>query len=149
MRSSLGRGLFLTAFAGTFVLAAGPAALAATPATTSPEAMALVATGPVPVAPVGDATLSDTNPVTGTSGGVTGLFDIGAFSDDVATTSSPPGNTASSTVATLSPASSGLLGGLTGPFAGLISGTEIHSSCIWNSSLTGSAASPRPPRSAA
>jgi len=130
----------LTAFAGTFVLAAGPAALAATPATTSPEAISLIATGPIAVGPVGDATLSDTNPVTGTSGGVTGLLDIGAFTDDVTTNSSPPGNTATSTVASLGPATSGLLGGLLGPFASLISATAIHSSCVWNSDLTGSSA---------
>src|SRR5579871_3957642 len=85
MRSYLGRGLMLTAFAGTFVLAAGPAALAATPATTSPEAMSLVATGSVPIGPVGDATLSNTNPVTGTSGVVTGILGIGAFTDNVQT----------------------------------------------------------------
>ena len=56
MRSSLGRGLLLTAFAGTFMLAAGPAALAATtPATTSPEAMSLDATGTIPIGPIGNA----------------------------------------------------------------------------------------------
>ena len=93
----------LTAFAGTFVLAAGPAALAATPATTSPEAISLVATGSVPIGPVGDATLSDTNPVTGASGVVTGLLGIGAFTDNVQTNAAPPGNTATSTVASVGP----------------------------------------------
>jgi hypothetical protein len=138
--SSLRRGLILGAVAGSFVLAAGPAALAATPATQSPEAIALVATGPLPLAPVGDATLSDTNPVTGSSGGLLGVLDIGALNDDVHTNSSPPGNTATSTVASLGPATTGLLGGALGPLANLISATAIASSCTWNSSLTGSSA---------
>ena len=140
MRSSLGRGLLLTATAGTFVLAAGPAALAATPATTSPEAISLVATGTIPVGPVGDATLSDTNPVTGTSGLVAGLLGIGAFSDNVQTNAAPPGNTATSTIASLAPVTTGLLGGVTGPLANLISATVIKSECDWNSTPAATAA---------
>jgi len=134
MRSYLGRGLFLTAFAGTFVLAAGPAALAATPATTSPEAISLVATGTIPLGPVGDATLSNTNPVTGTGGVVPSLLGIGAFTDNVMTNSSPPGNTATSTVASVAPVTTGLLGGITSPLTNLISATVIKSECDWNSS---------------
>jgi hypothetical protein len=140
MRSSLGRGLLLTAFAGTFVLAAGPAALAATPATTSPEAIALVATGTIPVAPVADATLSSTNPVTATSGVVTGLLGLSALSDNVQTNASPPGNTATSTVASLAPVTTGLLGGTLSPLANLISVTGIKSECDWDSSPTASPA---------
>lgn len=130
----------LTAFAGTFVLAAGPAALAATPATTSPEAIALVATGTVPLSPLGDATLSNTNPVTGTGGLVTGLLGVGAFTDNVMTNASPPGNTATSSVATLDPVATGLLGGLTSPLTNLIHATVIKSECDWNSSPAASPA---------
>jgi hypothetical protein len=129
----------LTAFAGTFVLAAGPAALAATPATTSPEAISLVATGSVPIGPVGDATLSDTNPVTGASGVVTGLLGIGAFTDNVQTNAAPPGNTATSTVASVGP-TTGLLGGLTSPLANLLSATVVKSECDWNSTPAASPA---------
>jgi hypothetical protein len=125
----------LTAFAGTFVLAAGPAALAATPATTSPEAISLVATGSVPVGPVGDATLSNTNPVTGTSGLVTGILGIGAFTDNVQTNASPPGNTATSTVASVAPLTTGLLGGTLSPLGNLLSATVVKSECDWNSTV--------------
>jgi hypothetical protein len=141
MRSSLGRGLLLTAFAGTFMLAAGPAALAATtPATTSPEAISLDATGTIPIGPVGDATLSNTNPVTGASGLVTGLLGIGAFTDNVQTNAAPPGNTATSTVASVAPAANGLLGGLTGPLSSLLSATVVKSECDWNSTPAASPA---------
>ena len=130
----------LTAFAGMFVLAAGPAALAATPATTSPEAMSLVATGSIPIAPVGDTTLSNTNPVTGASGLVTGILGIGAFNDNVQTNASPPGNTATSTIASVAPLTSGLLGGLLTPFTNFVSATAVKSECDWNSTVGASPA---------
>lgn len=102
--------------------------------------MSLVATGTIPIGPVGDATLSNTNPVTGASGLVTGLLGIGAFNDNVMTNASPPGNTATSTVASVAPATTGLLGGLLGPLSSLISGTAVASSCTWNSTPAASPA---------
>jgi hypothetical protein len=136
MRSSLRRGLVLTALAGTCVMAAAPAALAATPATQSPEAIALVASGPIVTLAVGDATIA-TSPQSLLGGGVTGLLDIGALTDIAQNTSAPPGNEASSTVASLGAASSNLLNAILG---NLIAATVIKSTCTWNSNLTGSSA---------
>jgi hypothetical protein len=128
----------LSALAGAFVMAAGPAALAATPATQSPEGIVLAATGPL-AASVGVATLgsSPANPV---GGGITGLLDLsGVLSATAQNTSSPPGNSATASVASLGPAG---LGSLLNPLLGtLISATVVTSSCQWNSSIgTGDAA---------
>jgi len=102
--------------------------------------MSLDATGTIPIGPIGDTTLSNTNPVTGASGLVTGLLGIGAFTDNVQTNAAPPGNTASSTVASVDPAAAGLLGGGLGPLANLIHATVINSTCTWNSTPAASPA---------
>jgi hypothetical protein len=129
----------MSALAGSFVLAAGPAALAA-PATQSPEGIALFASGLV-TADVGDATTA-TSPQTGTSGGVAGILDIGAF-DSTATTTGT-GNAATSAVATISTPVTGLLSPILSGILGVAaSGTDVDaitSSCTWNSSATGSSA---------
>jgi hypothetical protein len=128
----------LSALVGTFVLAAGPAALAA-PATQSPEGIALFASGLVP-ADVGDATTA-TSPQSGVSGGVAGILDIGAFDATAATTAT--GNSATADVADISTPVTGLLSPL---LSGIVTATgttaaeAITSSCTWDSSLTGSSA---------
>jgi hypothetical protein len=126
----------LSALAGAFVMAVGPAALAATPATSSPEGIVLSATGPL-AASVGVATLG-TSPVSPSGGGITGLLDIsGVLTATAQNTSSPAGNSATASVATLGPSTS-LLSPLLGS---LISATVVASSCQWNSTIgTGDAA---------
>ena len=77
MRTSIRRGLVLTALAGSCVMAVMPAALAQ--ATTSPEAIAADATGPVSLGPIADAT-TPPSPHTVTAVGVTlpGVLVIGS-----------------------------------------------------------------------
>ena len=122
----------MTAFAGTCVLAAGPIALAQ--ATTSPEAFALDATGVISVPNVGDATLTGTPNVTAVNGAVDSLLQVAVAHDTV--TSTPPGNSATSVLTSITtPATnilSGLdlpiLGSLLGPAAGLLDAGAVSSS---------------------
>jgi hypothetical protein len=107
MKHQLRRGLVLTAIAGTCLYAIAPAALAQ-PETRTPEAIALDATGALPLGPISDAYTGNTPE---SAVGVTltplltPLFTIGSTSDD-ALTSSVTLNSATSSVDTLS---SGLL----------------------------------------
>jgi hypothetical protein len=122
----------LSALAGAFVMAAGPAALAATPATASPEGIVIASQGLIN-AKVGDATLgsSPANPATGS--GITGLLDVsGVLSATAQNTSTPPGNSATAAVANLGPATDLLNLAL---FGSLISATAVDSSCQWNSTI--------------
>ncbi|HSZ46729.1 MAG TPA: hypothetical protein VK823_15430 [Streptosporangiaceae bacterium] len=143
MRSSIRRGLVMTAFAGTCVLAAGPIALAQ--ATTSPEAFALDATGVISVPNVGDATLTGTPNVTAVNGAVDSLLQVAVAHDTV--TSTPPGNSATSVLTSITtPATnilSGLdlpiLGSLLGPAAGLLDAGAVSSSCTWDGTGTADA----------
>jgi hypothetical protein len=133
----------MTAFAGTCVLAAGPAAFAS--ATTSPEAFALDASGVISVANVGDATLTGTPNVTTGSGAVDSLLQVAVGHDTV--TSTPPGNSATSVLANASittPSTnvlSGVLGTVLGLLGisgnpGLLTATGVSSSCTWDGTGT-------------
>jgi hypothetical protein len=139
MRSSVSRGLMLSALVGTFVLAAGPAALAA-PATQSPEGIALFASGAVS-ADVADSTTA-TSPQSVASGGVTGLLDLTLLASTATTTGT--GNAATAEVGSVSTAVTGLLSpilsGLVGVTATTTGAEAVTSSCTWNSSATGSSA---------
>jgi hypothetical protein len=139
MRSSIRRGLVMTAFAGTCVLAAGPAALAS--ATTSPEAFALDASGVITVGNVGDATLTGNPNVTTGAGAVDSLLQVAVGHDTV--TSTPPGNTATSVLANASVTtpSTNILSGLLGVLGilgnpGLLTATGVSSSCTWDGTGT-------------
>ena len=133
MRTFIRRGLVVTALAGTCAISAMPAALAQ--ATTSPEAIALDATGPVALGPIADATTPPT-PNTKSVAGVTlpGLLVVGttstsALTDTVAAPSTTQ-NSASSAVDTISSV-------LQLPvLGGLLSANTITSSCTYNSAST-------------
>src|ERR1700689_464017 len=107
MKHQLRRGLVLTAIAGTCLYAIAPPARAQ-PDPPTPEAIALDATGALPLGPISDAYTGNTPE---TAVGVTltplltPLFTIGSTSDD-ALTSSVTLNSATSSVDTLT---SGLL----------------------------------------
>jgi hypothetical protein len=135
--SSLGRALLLSALAGSFVMAAGPAAMAQAtdPATQSPEGIVLASTGLIS-ADLGEATLGNSpeSPVTGS--GITGLLDLGTgngvLTATAQDTTSPPGNSATAEVGQLGPSSDLLNLTL---FGNLISATVVKSSCQWNSTV--------------
>jgi hypothetical protein len=99
-RSTLQRGLVLGAIAGSFILAAGPAALAAPdgPATVSPEGIALALRGPIG-ADIGQATLGHSPGGFVASGQNRGILGVGGVLISTAqTTTSPPGDLATAKV---------------------------------------------------
>jgi len=133
MRTSIRRGLLVTALAGTCVIAVMPAALAQ--ATQSPEAIAADATGPITLGPVAPATVPPT-PNTVDLAGVTlpGLLVIGTTSDDaLVDTAADPSSTQNSATSSIDSLSSVLQLPLLG---GLISAGAISSSCTYNSANT-------------
>jgi len=133
MRTSIRRGLLVTALAGTCVIAVMPAALAQ--ATQSPEAIAADATGPITLGPVAPATVPPT-PDTVDLAGVTlpGLLVIGTTSDDaLVDTAADPSSTQNSATSSIDSLSSVLQLPLLG---GLISAGAISSSCTYNSANT-------------
>ncbi len=129
MRSSIRRGLVLSALAGTCVMAVAPIALAQ--ATTSPEGIALEATGPVALGPIADAhgpTFPNTVSVVGVT--LPGLLVVGSTGASALTSTvtepSATNNTATSAIDRISSV-------LTLPvLGGLLDATTVASSCVWN-----------------
>jgi hypothetical protein len=136
-RSAIGGALLIGALAGSFVMAAGPAAMAAAtdPATQSPEGIVLASTGLINT-DIGEATLG-TSPASPAGGsGLTGLLDLepgtGILQATAQNDASPPGNSATAEVGEVG-AASDLLNSVL--FGNLISATVVKSSCTWNSSI--------------
>lgn len=124
MHKKITRGIILAAMAGSLVLAATPAALAA-PATQSPEGIGLVATGTLlTVAPTPDATTATPNPSNVASATVATILTATVLSAQVS------GNTTTAGVAGLNTT------GIAGAILGAISAGAISSTCTANSGGT-------------